>query len=47
MEKVIFLVASILVNSACSQSKNVYFNGTEGSNSGIKYESTSKEFSLN
>lgn len=47
MKKVIFLVASILVISACSQSKNVYFNGTEGSNSGIKYESTSKEFSLN
>ncbi|EFN00971.1 hypothetical protein AP460_00873 [Actinobacillus pleuropneumoniae] len=47
MKKVILLIASILAISACSQSKNVYFNGAEGSNSGIKYESTTKEFSLN
>lgn len=47
MKKTILLLVGILAVSACSQPKNVYFNGSEGSNSGLKYEPGSKQFSLN
>nr|WP_314741508.1 membrane lipoprotein lipid attachment site-containing protein [uncultured Haemophilus sp.] len=47
MKKIIFLLVSVLTITACSQSKNVYFNGAEGSHSGIRYSSTDKSFSLN
>ncbi len=47
MQKIVFLLLSVIAVSACSQSKNVYFNGAEGSHSGIRYSSTDKEFGLN
>lgn len=47
MKQITLLLLGILMLSACSQSKTVYFNGAEGSRSGIKYESTNKTFSLN
>lgn len=47
MKKIGLFLLVILAISACSQSKTVYFNGADGSNSGIKYESTRKVFSLN
>lgn len=47
MKKIAFLLLGVLTITACSQSKNIYFNGAEGSHSGIRYSSTDKEFSLN
>ncbi|WP_314282615.1 membrane lipoprotein lipid attachment site-containing protein [Haemophilus sputorum] len=47
MKKIILLLVSVLAISACSQSKNVYFNGAEGSHSGIRYSSTDKSISIN
>lgn len=47
MKKLVLLMVIVLAISACSQSKTVYFNGAEGSHSGIKYESTNKSFSIN
>lgn len=47
MKKIILTLITTFILSACSQSKHVYFNGSEGSNSGIKYQSTDKTFSIN
>ena len=47
MKKTIFLLMSIFSIAACSQSKNIYFNGAEGSHSGLRYSTTDKSFSLN
>ena len=47
MKKVVLLLVSVLAITACSQSKNIYFNGAEGSHSGIRYSTTDKSFSLN
>ncbi len=47
MKKTIFLLMSIFSIAACSQSKNIYFNGAEGSHSGLRYSTTDKSLSLN
>lgn len=47
MKKTIFLLMSIFSIAACSQSKNIYLNGAEGSHSGLRYSTTDKSFSLN
>lgn len=47
MKKITLLILGILAITACSQSKNIYFNGAEGSHSGVRYSSTDKAFSLN
>ncbi|WP_165820466.1 hypothetical protein [Haemophilus parahaemolyticus] len=47
MKKNIFLLMSVFSIAACSQSKNIYFNGAEGSHSGLRYSTTDKSFSLN
>ena len=47
MKKIVLLLVSVLAITACSQSKNIYYNGAEGSHSGIRYSTTDKSFSLN
>ncbi|WP_158078213.1 lipoprotein [Haemophilus paracuniculus] len=47
MKKLLIIALTTLVVTACSQPKNIYFNGSEGSNSGIKYNPTSEKLSLN
>jgi len=36
MKKLLLLLAGILTLVACSQPKDIYFNGSEGSHSGLK-----------
>ncbi|SEV96391.1 hypothetical protein [[Haemophilus] ducreyi] len=47
MKRLVLLVVSMLVISACSQSKDIYFNGAKESHSGLKYEPGSKTLSVN
>ena len=47
MKKLAFLLASSLLIVACSQPKDIYFNGSEGSHSGLKYDKANKSFGVN
>lgn len=47
MKNIMLVLMATLMFTACSQPKDIYFNGSEGSNSGIKYERETKRFSVN
>ncbi|AEW78050.1 hypothetical protein [Aggregatibacter actinomycetemcomitans] len=47
MKKLLFVLAGILTIAACSQPKDIYFNGSEGSHSGLKYDKSTKTFGVN
>ncbi|WP_204100952.1 hypothetical protein [Aggregatibacter aphrophilus] len=47
MKKLFLLLAGILTLTACSQPKDIYFNGSEGSHSGLKYDKATKTFGVN
>lgn len=47
MKTLFFVLISVLALAACSQSKDIYFNGSEGSHSGLKYDADSKTFGVN
>ena len=42
----LFIIAGALIISACSN-KDVYFNGAEGSHSGVKFDKDSRQWGLN
>ena len=46
MKKLILIVIGALVISACAN-KDVYFNGAEGSHSGVKFDKDSRQWGLN
>ena len=46
MKKWLLVVAAALVVSACAN-KDVYFNGAEGSHSGVKLDKDSRQWGLN
>lgn len=47
MKKLILVAVTALFISACSQPKDIYFNGSEGSHSGLKYDKSSESFGIN
>ncbi|MGQ0286095.1 hypothetical protein ACT2CV_02670 [Pasteurellaceae bacterium 22721_9_1] len=47
MKKLMLLIAGVLMIAACSQPKDIYFNGSEGSHSGMKYDKASQSFQIN
>ncbi|WP_439258245.1 hypothetical protein [Lonepinella sp. BR2271] len=47
MKKLVLVMLTACVLVACSQPKDIYFNGAEGSHSGIKYDKSSESFGLN
>lgn len=47
MKKLFFVLFGVLTITACSQPKDIYFNGAEGSRSGLKYDQNSRSFGLN
>lgn len=47
MKKLMLFLASALLLCACSQPKDIYFNGGEGSHSGMKYDKASGSFKVN
>lgn len=47
MKKLILILTAILTITACSQPKDIYFNGSEGSHSGLKYDKATKTFGVN
>lgn len=47
MKKIIFLLLGVIAITACSQPKDIYFNGAEGSHSGVRYNQSDKTFGLN
>ena len=47
MKKLLFILAGILAITACSQPKDIYYNGSEGSHSGLKYDKTTKTIGIN
>lgn len=47
MKSVLLLILAALTVTACSQPKDIYFNGTEGSHSGLKYDKDTKSFGIN
>ncbi len=47
MKKMILLVVAAAFIAACSQPKDIYINGSEGSHSGLKYNKADKSFDLN
>lgn len=47
MKKLLFILAGVLAVAACSQPKDIYFNGSEGSHSGLKYDQSTSSFGLN
>ena len=46
MKKWLLIIAGTLIISACAN-KNVYFNGAEGSHSGVKFDKDSRQWGLN
>ena len=46
MKKLLLIMASVLVMSACAN-KDVYFNGSEGSHSGIKFDKDTRQWGVN
>ena len=47
MKKLMITLFAILTITACSQPKDIYFNGSEGSHSGLKYDKANQSFGLN
>ena len=47
MKKLILVAIAAAFVAACSQPKDIYFNGSEGSHSVLKYDKTSQSFGLN
>ncbi|MDD7426416.1 MAG: hypothetical protein PUJ68_05870 [[Actinobacillus] rossii] len=47
MKKFILVVVSVAFIAACSQPKDIYFNGSDGSHSGLKYDKANGSFGLN
>lgn len=46
MKKLILIVVATLVISACAN-KDVYFNGSEGSHSGMKFDKDAHHWAVN
>ena len=46
MKKWLLIIAGALIISACAN-KDVYFNGAEGSHSGVKFDKDSRQWGLN
>lgn len=46
MKKLLFVLAAALVISACAN-KDIYFNGAEGSHSGMKFDKDSRQWGMN
>lgn len=46
MKKLILIVIGALVISACAN-KDVYFNGSEGSHSGMKFDKDTRNWGVN
>lgn len=46
MKKLLLVMATLLFISACAN-KNVYFNGSEGSHSGMKFDKDSRHWGIN
>ena len=46
MKKWLLIIAGALIISACAN-KDVYFNGAEGSHSGVKLDKDSRQWGLN
>lgn len=47
MKKLLSILAVVLTLTACSQPKDIYFNGSEGSRSGLKYDQSNSTLSIN
>ncbi|STO53914.1 Uncharacterised protein [Canicola haemoglobinophilus] len=47
MKKLLWTLAAALLLCACSQPKDIYFNGSEGSHSGLKFDKSSSSFKIN
>ena len=47
MKKLILVFTAILPITACSQPKDIYFNGSEGSHSGLKFDKNTKTLGIN
>lgn len=47
MKKLLWIFAASLLISACNQPKDIYFNGSEGSHSGLKFDKSSSSFKIN
>ncbi|PVX33073.1 hypothetical protein C8D76_10939 [Pasteurella langaaensis DSM 22999] len=47
MKKLILAALAVLFIAACSQPKDIYFNGSEGSHSGLKYDKANASFGVN
>lgn len=47
MKKLILVMLCISAVTACSQPKDIYFNGSDGSHSGLKYDPNTKALSVN
>ena len=46
MKKWLFIIAGALIITACAN-KDVYFNGAEGSHSGVKFDKDARQWGLN
>lgn len=46
MKKWLLLIAGALIISACAN-KDVYFNGAEGSHSGVKFDKNTRHWEMN
>ncbi len=47
MKKFIFVTLLATLLSACTQGKDIYFNGSEGSHSGLKLDKETRTWGLN
>ena len=47
MKTLFFALVAVIALSACSQPKDIYFNGSEGSRSGLKYDQSSRTHGIN
>ena len=46
MKKLLLIMVSVVVISACAK-KDVYFNGSEGSHSGMKFDKDTRHWGVN
>ncbi|MCI5763409.1 hypothetical protein [Actinobacillus porcinus] len=47
MKKLVLIAITAAFVAACSQPKDIYFNGSDGSHSGLKYDKASGSFGVN